>query len=141
MKIAIISPIYKEGDPDDITNYRPISVLPILSKIFERAAANQIVDFLEKNNLLSSCQHAYRKSHSTETCLFELMNTLYKNLDEKLYVAVAKLDFSKAFDSISHNILLDKMQKLGFENDSLSWIKSYLSERKEITQLRLHLYH
>ena len=136
MKIAIISPIFKEGDPDDITNYRPISVLPILSKLFERAAANQIVDFLEKNNIISNRQHAYRKSHSTETCLFELLNNIYKNLDEKLYVAVAKLDLSKAFDSISHDLLLLKMQKLGLENTSLKWIKSYLSDRKQITQFK-----
>ena len=64
------------------------------------------------------------------------MNNLYKNLDEKLYVAVAKLDLSKAFDSISHNFLLEKMQKLGLETNSLNWIKSYLSERKQITQLK-----
>ena len=136
MKIAIISPIFKEGDPDDITNYRPISVLPIISKLFERAAANQIVEFLENNNILSNRQHAYRKSHSTETCLFELLNNVYKNLDDKLFVAVAKLDLSKAFDSISHNLLLKKMQKLGLENNSLMWIQSYLSNRKQITRIK-----
>ena len=136
MKTAIISPIFKEGNPDDITNYRPISILPIISKIFERAAANQIVDFLEKNNLLNKNQHAYRKSHSTETCLFELMSDLYKNLDQKLYVAVAKLDLSKAFDSISHDLLLQKMQSLGMENPTIKWLKSYLSNRKQITQFK-----
>ena len=136
MKVAIICPIFKEGDPDDITNYRPISILPIISKIFERAAANQIVDFLEKNNLLNQNQHAYRKGHSTETCLFELMNDTYKNLDKKLFVAVAKLDLSKAFDSISHDLLLQKMKTLGLENSALNWIKSYLTERKQVTQFK-----
>ena len=136
MKTAIISPIFKEGDPDDITNYRPISILPILSKLLERAAANQIVEFLENNNIISNRQHAYRKSHSTETCLFELLNNVYKNLDDKLFVAVAKLDLSKAFDSISHNLLVEKMKKIGLEKNSLQWIKSYLSNRKQITHIK-----
>ena len=82
MKRSSIKPLFKEGDRNNIGNYRPIAILPVLSKIFERAAALQIVNFLEENNLISKSQHAYRKLHSTITCLAEAINYLYKKMDE-----------------------------------------------------------
>ena len=136
MKVANIKPLHKKKSTDDITNYRPISILPTLSKVFERAATDQIVSYLESNNLISRNQHAYRKGHSTQTCLVELTNLLYEHMDKGMYSGIASLDLSKAYDSISHTLLLHKLAKLGLAEESLMWIKSYLSERKQRTKFK-----
>ena len=134
LKSAIITPIFKEGDKEEIKNYRPISVLTTISKIFERAVSDQLSQFLEINKLISKYQHAYRKKHSSTTCLFEILNLVYKCLDEKKYVAIASLDLSKAFDSINHQLLLEKLKKTGLDDKSLQWINSYLSNRSQCTK-------
>ena len=134
MKEAAIRPIYKKEDSNIISNYRPISILPCLSKIFERSASNQLIRYLENQNLLSPCQHAYRKMHGTKTCLFQVINYVQELLDNKELVAIVSLDLSKAFDAINHEMLLDKLAKLGLSESALYWIKSYLSERKQCTK-------
>ena len=136
MKNAVIKVIHKKESTEDISNYRPISILPTLSKVFERAAVNQIVHYLETNNLLSNCQHAYRRSHSTITCLYESVNYLYKMIDNKRWTAIASLDLSKAFDSISHTLLLKKLLKLGLSRSSIDWISSYLTSRTQVTKFK-----
>ena len=136
MKTASIKALHKKEDPDKITNYRPISILPTLSKIFERAATDQLVEHLEKNNLLSKHQHAYQRRHSTQTCLVEVINYLYRLIDQKKWTAIASLDLSKAFDSISHSLLLNKLAKLEMSEETLLWIKSYLSNRKQKTKFK-----
>ena len=136
MKIAKIKAIHKKDDYNDFSNYRPISILPALSKIFERSATNQLIDFLETNNVLSSNQHAYRKSHNTATCLFEVTNYLYQLIDDKKLAAVISLDLSKAFDSINHNLLLNKLSTMGLSENSILWIKSYLTNRQQFAQFK-----
>ena len=101
MKKAIIKPIFKEGDYNNISNYRPIAILPIISKIIERAVTDQFVAFFVKKCLLSATQHAYLKKHSTITFLAEALNHVYKLVDQKLHVALVKIDLSKAFDTIN----------------------------------------
>ena len=83
LKQAIIKPIFKKDDKNDISNYRPISILPVISKIFERAALNQLTKFFEKHDLISGLQHAYRKYHGTVTRLFEPLNEIYYQIDNK----------------------------------------------------------
>ena len=139
MKPAIIKAIHKKDDPDDISNYRPISILPVLSKVIERAATDQIIYQLESKNKLSNNQHAYRKNHSTKTCLFEVVNYLYKLMDLKRLTAIISLDLSKAFDSINHKLILHKLSKLGLSENTLLWIKSYLSNRKQRTKFESFL--
>ena len=134
LKSAIIKPIFKTDDPNLITNYRPISILTILSKIFERAAVDQMISFLEKYELINKNQHAYRKFHNTITCLFEVLQKIYTALDNKKIIAIASLDLSKAFDSISHKLLLKKLPGLGFGNHTVDWIDSYLSNRVQKTK-------
>ena len=134
MKKASITPIYKKDDSDIIANYRPISILPCLSKIIEQSASNQLIKYLEDHNLLSRCQNAYRKKHGTQTCLFQVINCIQKYLDEKELVAIVSLDLSKAFDAINHDMLLQKLIKLGLSESALCWIKSYLSNRKQCTK-------
>ena len=134
MKNAVIKPLYKKEDVNNISNYRPISLLPVLSKVFEKSATNQLIKYLEENNLISPSQHAYRKGHGTTTCLAELLNHVHKIVDEKKLCAIVSLDLSKAFDSINHDLLLNKLQKLNLSESALLWIKSYLSKRHQKTK-------
>ena len=136
MKQAVIKPIHKKESTDDISNYRPISILPTLSKVFERTAVDQLTKYLEDNKLLCNNQHAYRRHHSTVTCLVELINHIYQLLDKKLYTAIVSLDLSKAFDSINHKLILKKLTTFGLENGSISWIESYLTNRRQTTKFR-----
>ena len=133
LKVAVIKPIHKKECNNTPSNYRPISILPILSKVFERSAVNQLVKYLE-NNILSSSQHAYRIGHSTVTCLAEITNFIYKSLDEGSIVAMGSMDLSKAFDAICHTHLLQKLSDLGLHKDAVSWIESYLKSRKQKTK-------
>ena len=134
MKNAVIKPLHKKEDVNDIGNYRPISLLPVLSKLFEKSAANQLIKYLEENNLISPSQHAYRKGHGTTTCLAELLNQVHKIVDQKKCCAIVSLDLSKAFDSINHDLLLNKLQKLKLSGSTLKWIKSYLTKRHQKTK-------
>ena len=132
MKKARIKALHKKDSTEDIANYRPISILPVMSKIFERSGTNQMASFLEANGLINPNQHAYRAGHSTTTCLAEVTDYLYQLHDQKKCSGVASLDLSKAYDSISHTLLLHKLSKMGFSEFSLMWIKSYLENRKQI---------
>ena len=111
LKHAVITPIFKnKGNHNSPDCYRPISILSIVSKIFERAATNQIVEHLENHNLLYESQHAYRKSHSTATSLIETTDYIHKCLDQGNLIGLVSTDLSKAFDTLSHNLLLDKLK-------------------------------
>ena len=136
MKKAIIIPIHKKENPDEISNYRPISILPTLSKIFERSAVDQLVEYLENNSLISPNQHAYRKKHSTVTCLTEVINHVYNLLENKKHTAIASLDLSKAFDSINHKLILKKLANLGLKTEAVLYIKSYLANRRQMTKFQ-----
>lgn len=136
MKYAAIKPIHKKGNTDEISNYRPISILQTLSKVFEKAAANQIVPHLESNKLLHRNQHAYQKCHSTITCLIEVLTYIYSLIDKKKLTAIISLDLSKAFDSIDHKLLLKKLSKLGLGENAVQWVESYLTNRKQITKFK-----
>ena len=136
MKKATITALYKKKDTNLISNYRPISILPAISKIIEKSATNQLVNYLEQNNILSKNQHAYRNRHSTVTCLAEVVDFLYQLWDSNKYAAIISLDLSKAFDSISHQLLLNKLAKQGLSENAILWVKSYLSERIQVTKFR-----
>ena len=131
-KLPHVVPFFKNGDPDEVGNYRPISLLPILSKILEKIVSNQLIAYLENNNLLSHTQHGFRPRLSTETALMKLSESIYKNIDEKNISLLILLDLSKAFDSVSHNILLRKCMNLSI--DPL-WFKSYLENRNQCVRL------
>ena len=136
LKKAIITPIFKEGNIDEISNYRPISVLTIICKIFERSASNQMAKYFLDKQKINPHQHAYQPAHSTTTCLAEILNEIYSLLDKNQYVALAKLDLSKAFDSINHNLLIQKLCNLGLDKNSLQWISSYLENRLHVTKFQ-----
>ena len=134
MKSATIKAIHKKNSTEDIENYRPISILPTLSKVFELDASIQMMECLVRNKSLSKHQHAYQKGHSTVTCLFEVVNFIYSMIDKLRYIAIVSLDLSKAFDSIDHTLLLNKLAELKISEIALKWIKSYLTERKQRTK-------
>ncbi len=130
-KKAWVIPIFKSDDRQRCENYRPISILPIVSKILERSVFNQIYKFLNDNSLLSKHQSGFRPKHSTLTTLIQMCDTLYENMDNGQLSGVVFLDIRKAFDSIDHTILLQKMNdQFGIKNVELDWFKSYLTNRE-----------
>ena len=113
LKIGRIIQIYKSGDSTDPTNYRPISTLPYITKIFETCLYNRLVKFFDKFSLLSKFQFGFRKKKSTADAVISLTNYVYSCLNDKKYCASVLIDFRKAFDSISHSILLRKLHAYG----------------------------
>ena len=131
LKGALVSPLYEKGNTEDATNYRPISVTGALAKIFEQVIRNQINDYLISNNLLSPKQFRYRKKVSTTDAILQCTEYVRTEMDKKNTVCGAFLDLSKAFDSISHEILIEKLKFLGFDGTSTQLIRSYLKDRTQ----------
>ncbi len=119
----------------DKNNYRPISVLPIFSKIMERLIHDRLYGYLDQCQVLSSSQSGFRKSHSTTTCLSDFLNAVYNNIEEGRLSGVAFLDLKKAFDTVDHRILLSKLSDLNISYRSIRWFDSYLSERTQVTKV------
>ena len=134
-KIAEVTPVLKAGDIEDPSNCRPISLLPILSKVSERLAHGQLTKFLTENEKLSKTQSGNRKLHSTETALLHVTDDFLMAMDEKKISAVVLLDMSKAFDSIHHDLLLQKLETLGVSL-SMQWFKSYLTNRYQYVRFQ-----
>ena len=131
-KLALIHPIAKSDHPVNVNDYRPISILPTLSKILEKIVVKQIQDFLSKNNSLNPYQSGFRPHLSTQTALLKITEDIRKSLDNGEVAILTLLDFSKAFDSVDHDILLYKCKMLGFSNPVLHWLESYLKNRQQI---------
>ena len=131
MKLAKVLPIYKADNHQLIQNYRPISVLNFFSKVYERVIYNNLLDFIMENNILYDKQFGFRKGHSTSHAIITLVNKVSKSLDEGKIVGGVYLDIRKAFDSISHQILLDKLHKIGIRGNIHCLLKSYLMSRSQ----------
>ena len=131
-KHPLLAPLYKAGDVDVVGNYRPIALLPVLSKILEKAVAIQLIEHLESNHLISNAQHGFRARLSTETALLRVTDTIYKNIDNSMITLIILCDLSKAFDSVSHEILLSK---LNFVSVDSFWFDDYLKNRKQSVRI------
>ena len=130
-KIARVAPIYKDGSEDENSNYRPISVLPVISRLFEKLVYDQFYGFLNVNKLLFSQQSSFRLLHSVLTCLLKCTNDWYLNLENSEYTAVTFIDLKKAFDTVNHDILIQKLEHYGVQNKEIRWFRSYLTNRKQ----------
>ena len=129
LKLAEVSPIFKKKDDLDKENYRPVSVLPHVSKVFERIMYHQINDYMKDK--LSKQLTGFRKNHSTQHCLSCMLEIWKKVLDKGGYICAIFMDLSKAFDTLNHNLLIAKLGADGFETDALRYMKSYLTNRKQ----------
>lgn len=130
-KVGLIKPVHKGGDRDCVDNYRPISVLPTLSKILERLINNRLVKFLEENSLLSPSQYGFRRGMSTNDAVHDLVHSIVTSLDDKKKCVVIFLDLAKAFDTVSIPRLLNKLEKVGVRGLPLKLLEDYLSNRTQ----------
>lgn len=131
LKQAKVVPVFKSGDKMNINNYRPISILPAFSKIYEKIICSRLVSYLEDNNILVKQQHGFRSQHSTESAILHFLTNVYKYLEEKHFVVGIFVDLSKAFDTIDHNILLYKLNHIGIRGTTGMLFQSYLSNRRQ----------
>ena len=138
LKIAKIIPLYKKGNINSITNYRPISLLPTLSKVFERVIFNQLYLYLYHNNLLSEEQYGFRANHSAELAAIKLADYIVQEIDRKLTPVNIYIDLSKAFDTLNFDILLYKLQYYGITDIALKLLKSYMSNRKQYVKYNVN---
>ena len=130
-KKAKVIPLHKSGDKLNPKNYRPVAILPVFSKLLERAVFIQVVDYFEANNLLHPNHHGFRANHNTTTALLQMYDTWVEAMDRGEATGVVFLDMSAAFDMVSHSLLLRKLQLYGLDMASLTWMKSYLADRKQ----------
>ena len=136
LKIARVVPIFKKGSPFEVNNYRPISVLSCISKIFEKAIHTRLHNYFTTNNVLYKRQYGFRKHMSTNTALLDVCNNLSKSLDNSEISFGVFIDISKAFDTVQHSILLDKLQNYGIRGTPYLLLESYLQNRKQYVSLQ-----
>ena len=129
MKIANVTPLFKNGKKIFCTNYRPISLLPVLSKILEKVMYSRTYRFLQSTDQLYNSQYGFRQRHSCENAIQELLSNVLKGHENKKFTAAIYLDLSKAFDTLRHDILLKKLEIYGIRGIALDWFKHYLKNR------------
>lgn len=131
LKIAKVVPIYKKGDRTSFTNYRPVSVLPVFSKLLERLMYNRLENFIEHYDILNQNQFGFRKGHSTYMAMSILVDKFHETINDNKFMVCLFLDLSRAFDTISHDILLDKLHAYGIRGTAHEWLSNYLNNRRQ----------
>ena len=134
-KVARVTPIFKDGDRADKSNYRPISVLPVISRLFEKLVTNQLYQYMNDNGHFSCGQSGFLRLHSTVTCLLKNTDDWYNGMDLGKLVGLVFIDLKKAFDTVDHSILCKKLELYGVHHRELSWFKSYLTNRKQFCRV------
>ena len=135
LKMAKVCPVYKNGSRSEIGNYRPISVLPSFSKIFEKLVFERLNNYLTEMNIIISNQYGFRAHHSTTMALLDLYDRISQNIDDKKFIIGLFIDLQKAFDTINHDILLVKLFHYGIRGIALDWFNSYLSGRQQCVSI------
>ena len=138
LKIAKILPVFKSDDPSLFSNYRPISILPCLSKVFEKLFYLRLSGFLTKFNILNHHQYGFRPHHSTAMAILELVNNIYEGFENNQYTFGVFIDLKKAFDTVNHEILLVKLNFYGIRGIPLTWLTSYLSHKQQCVMVHDH---
>ena len=133
-KIARVIPLFKGGKKTEMGNYRPISILPMASKILERAIHTQFCRFLSMNNLLSASQCGFRKSYSTEHAVIALTDHIRRSMDQGMLTGSVFIDLRKAFDTVDHCLLMEKLRGYGVNDKELDWFSDYLQNREQVVQ-------
>ena len=126
--------MFKGGDKKVFNNYRPVSVLPVFSKILERLMYNRGIKFINKHDILYKYQFGFKKGHSTYMPLTIIIDNIVEALENHEHVMVLYLDLAKAFDTVDHNILLNKLSHYGIRGKALSWFENYLNERQQFVK-------
>ena len=127
--------MYKANNSSNISNYRPISVLPCFSKMLEQIMYNRLQKYLKDQNILYDKQFGFRTGHSTEHAIAELVDQIYEAFEKNEYILDVLIDLSKAFNTVDHLILLRKLELYGITERNYAWIKSYLSNRLQYIQV------
>ena len=135
MKHAVVKPLFKSGDVELCDHYRPISLLPVISKVLEKIVYYRVVSHMEKHNILYDKQFGFRKHHSTNDAVGVFISDLLKGWDNEMTVISIFIDLKKAFNTVSHKLILKKLELLGIENAKLGWFRSYLTNRMQITKV------
>lgn len=128
MKIAKVMPLYKDGSKNIFTNYRPVSLLPQFSKILEKVFSKRLEKFIDKCGILNESQYGFREKRSTSMAILEAVEEIINSLDKKKITVGIFIDLKKAFDTINHSILLNKLEKYGIRGVAWNWMHSYLTE-------------
>ena len=129
LKSAGVVPLFKKSDKTEVGNYRPVSILSIISKVFQKVVYDQIESYLNDKKLLYKFQSGFRTRYSTDTCLIHLTDFLKFQMDKGNLIGMVLLDLQKAFDTVDHSILLMKLEALGLSQDIIRWFHSYLSDK------------
>ena len=135
LKIAKATPIHKDDSSSNISNYRPISVLPCFSKMLGRIMCNRLQKYLKNQNILYDKQFGFLTGHSTEHAIVQLADQIYEAFEKNEYTLGVFIDLSKAFGTVDHSILLRKLESYGITDWNYAWIKSYLSNRLQYIQI------
>ena len=137
--MAKIIPVYKSEDEADANNYRPISLLSNFNRIFEKVVYKRMINYIDKHDLLYSSQYGFRKGHSTQHGILDIVNDIQTNMNRKLFTCGVFIDLKKAFDTVDHNILLNKFSYYGFREIVNEWFSPYLKNRTQSTQVGQHI--
>ena len=135
MKNARVVPLYKKQSKTEPGNYRPVPILSVTSKILERIVYNQLEHYLKENNLLYKLQSGFRPSFSTGTCLTFLMDYIRSEMDFGNYIGMVMIDLQKAFDTLDHSILENKLKAIGLDGNAIAWFDAYLKNRMQVTDV------
>ena len=138
LKVALVSPLYKAKDPMIFSNYRPIPLLPLFSKILEKLMYNRLLSFLNKCKIMNKNQFGFRNNHFTSMALLIMLENIRNALDNGECAIGIFLDFKKAFGTVNHDILLNKLYNYGIRGIALKWFKSYLSNQYHIVKYNNH---
>ena len=134
-KAAVVIPLFKGGDTLDPNCYRPISILPCLSNVFESQDNKQMTEHFESRHTFSAMQSSFWAGHGCTSATLKVLNDIITAIDKRQYCAAVFIDLAKSFDSVNHHILIGRLNSLGFSNDSLAWFTNYFSDRVQCVKL------